>query len=167
MTSASREPCSPLPLTLRSIPSTLFALEATFQEPILLELNCTDYSCYCTESGKSKARLSGIDFLFLSSQTSLKGRTVYRVKWVSIFSCLPAFSLHPVSSELGGKTNAGQYFPPHPHTPLWMPQLMFRPHLFSLRLNHLGVHHLGYSVVSSILRAQILDTQVKAESHIL
>lgn len=61
MASDFRDPwCSPLPRTLRSISSALFALEATFQEPYFLELNCTDYSCYYT-SGRAKRRISGTD----------------------------------------------------------------------------------------------------------
>ena len=43
----------------------------TFQQPYFLELNYTDCSCYYAQSGKSKRKLSGTDFPFPSSQTSL------------------------------------------------------------------------------------------------
>lgn len=135
-TSAFRGPwCSPLPKTLRST-STLLALEATSQEPNFLKLNCTDYSCYYTLVKEEQKKALGHRLSISVRPNHLKGKTVFRMKWVSIFSCLPAFPLHPgvtpVSSKLEGKMNAWQCFLPHSTYPFLNASAhMFRPHLLS------------------------------------
>lgn len=101
MTSAFRDPWgSLLARTLRSTPSTLFALEATFQEPNFW--SWTAQIVAPTKSGRAKEG-SQAQTLFLSSQTSLQWKP--STEWNGFpFSCVYLLSPYPrvtpVSSKL-------------------------------------------------------------------